>query len=97
MDKKNYRCCFTTASRASRCFLKAFRPRSVILYLVFGLRSTNDFETDKYFSRSSALILRSKIAIGNAQHFLQGIEFIPIVGNQYGHDLQSYAMFKHFI
>src|SRR5690606_10261382 len=61
-SQKNLNCCFRkTASSASRCFLNARRPLSVILYLVFGFRSTNDLLTEIYFSRSNALMCEARL------------------------------------
>lgn len=31
--------------------------------------------------------VRSEVAIGDPEQFLQGVEFISIVGDQHGHDL----------
>lgn len=31
--------------------------------------------------------VRSEVSIGHAKQFLQGVEFISIVGDQHGHDL----------
>src|SRR5690606_40524740 len=56
-----FRSFLTTASSASRCFLKACRPLSVILYLVLGFRSTNDLLIETYFSRSSALMWEARL------------------------------------